>query len=43
MTVEFWDSLMQLLFHPWIFPFTLILILSFIAIIIAILNILLGD
>lgn len=42
MTVEFWDALIQLLFHPWIFPFTLILILSFIAIIIAILNILLG-
>ena len=42
MTVEFWDALIQLLFPPWIFPFTLILILSFIAIIIAILNILLG-
>ena len=38
----FIDALIRLLFHPWIFPFTLLMILAVIAIIIAILNILLG-
>ena len=39
---EFIDALIRLLFEPVIFPFTLFLIIVAIAIIIAILNLLLG-
>lgn len=40
---EFIDAPIRLLLEPVIFPFTLFLIIAAIAIIIAILNILLGD